>query len=258
MEKPSSEPIKFIPEIDLEAHKPYRNSKYILEMKRLKPDYALALQKALQRGTEHIAGYFEWGENASKWNTWRCLIWIQTQLRDVLPREHFAFFLGPDLVGMGSLIGHLKNRHVQQMYWVSEGFRGQGIGESIALSLERLALINRPYEAVFIEHDSSNTSSGKIPQALGYNFLGTFDSEVHAKKETGLWYSYVKWSNRYSNYSTERLKDLRYAELYCEMVQEMHPAIYEETYKESHLEAKKALALELELAVRTDNQEEVA
>jgi hypothetical protein len=74
MEKPSSEPIKFIPEIDLEAHKPYRNSKYILEMKRLKPDYALALQKALQRGTEHIAGYFEWGENASKWNTWRCLI----------------------------------------------------------------------------------------------------------------------------------------------------------------------------------------
>jgi hypothetical protein len=159
---------------------------------------------------------------------------------------------------MGSLIGHLKSRHVQQMYWVSEGFRGQGIGESIALSLERLALFNRPYEAVFIEHDSSNTYSGKIPLALGYNFLGTFDSEVHAKKETGLWYSYVKWSTRYDNCSTERLKDLRYAELFCEMVQEMQPAIYEETYKESHLEAKKAFELEFELSVRTNDQEDVA
>ena len=42
------------------------------------------------------------------------------------------------------------------------------------------------------------------------------------------------------------------------MVQEMQPAIYEETYKESHLEAKKAFEMEYELTVRTNIQEDVA
>ena len=258
MEKTSSELTKFNPEIDLSQYKPYKNSRFILEMKRLKPDHALALQKALKKGTEHIAGYFEWGKDASTWNTRRCLIWIQQQIKEELPREHFAFFLGPDLVGMGSLVGHLKTRHIQQMYWVSEGYRGQGIGESIALSLERLALLNRPYEAVFIEHDSSNRASGKIPQSLGYEFVGTFDVEIVTDKETGLWYSYLKKSDRYWDCPTERLKDLRFAELFCEMMKEMHPKIYEEIYKEAHLNAKNAFLAITEESVRTNNQEDVA
>ena len=69
MENYSSELIKFLPEVDLTDFKPYGNSKHILELKRLRPEHALVLQKALNRGTDHIAGYFAWAETADKWNT---------------------------------------------------------------------------------------------------------------------------------------------------------------------------------------------
>jgi hypothetical protein len=51
MEKLSFELIKFLPEVDLTDFKPYGNSKHILVLKRLRPEHALALQKALNRGT---------------------------------------------------------------------------------------------------------------------------------------------------------------------------------------------------------------
>ena len=244
MEKITFEPTKFIPQVDLSHFKPYKGSKHVLEMKRLNPRHAMALQRALQVGTSHIVGYFAWAGNASGWSTRDALFWIQQQLRDELPREHFSFFLGPDLVGMGSLVGHEKSRHVQQMYWVSKKFIGQGIGESIALSLENLALIQRPYEGVFIDHDSSNRNSGKIPQSLGYRFIGTYDLDIQAKNETGLWFSYFKKGRRYDDLGNERLKDLRFAILFSEMIMEMHPDLYEETYRDLHLSAIEAFKTE--------------
>jgi len=81
----SSELIKFLPEVDLTDFKPYGNSKHILELKRLRPEHALALQKALNRGADHIAGFFPWAETASGWNTKSALFWIQAQLRQGLP-----------------------------------------------------------------------------------------------------------------------------------------------------------------------------
>lgn len=246
MEKLSSELIKFLPEVDLTDFKPYGNSKYVLELKRLRPEHALALQKALNRGTEHIAGYFAWAERASNWNTKQTLFWIQAQLREEMPAEHFAFFLGNDLVGMGSLRPYGHPRYVQMAYWVATGYLHQGIGESIARTIQAMALKHRPYQYIYINHDSSNRKSGAIPQRLGYKFVETFDSPIHAKLESGFWFSWVKESDRYSQCLNERLMDLRFAELWCQMILEMHPELYIELYKEQHQEALKLFAEERE------------
>ena len=257
MEKISLELIKFLPEVDLTEFKPYKNSKHILEVKRLRPEHALQLQRALNKGTDHIAGYFEWGETASRWNTRQTLGWIFAQINEEWPAEHFAFFLGKDLVGMGSIkpYGHIRN--VQMAYWVSKGFLKQGIGECIAMTIERMALIHRPHQFIYINHDNSNKASGAIPNKLSYEFIETFTSEIHARKETGVWSSWMKESTRYSDCETERLKDLRYAELWCLMIKEMHPDIFLEMYA-TQLEEARSLFIEEKNKVRTNNQVEVA
>lgn len=257
MENLSSELIKFLPEVDLTDFKPYGNSKHILELKRLRPEHALALQKALNRGTEHIAGYFSWAETADGWNTKDALFWIQAQIKQGLPSEHFAFFLGKDLVGMGILGPNGHPRYVQMAYWVTKGYLHQGIGESIARTIQAMALKHRPYQYIYINHDSNNRASGSIPQKLGYTLAGSFDSPIHASMESGFWYSWVKESDRYSECSNERLMELRFANLWCEMIKEMHIDIYVEMYEELHLEGLKLYRKELE-NVRTKNEDEVA
>ena len=248
---------KFLPSTDYSGFKPHRNSKHIIEAKRLKPEYARDLQRALQTGTEHIAGYFSWAVGAESWDTKKALFWIQAQLREPLPSEHFAFYLGKELVGIGSLRPHGHYRSVQMAYWVSKKYKEQGIGKTIAKTMENLAIKHRPYQYIYIDHDSSNRSSGKIPQKLGYKFVGTFESEIHAKKESGLWYSHVKESPRYSECKNERMMDLRFVDLWCRMMLEMHPEIYKEEYSENHALALKEYKIEKE-NVLTKNEDEVA
>jgi ribosomal-protein-serine acetyltransferase len=255
MENHSSELIKFLPEVDLTDFKPYGNSKHILELKRLRPEHALALQKALSKGTEHIAGYFAWAESAHKWTTRNTLFWIQAQLREELPSEHFAFFLGKDLVGMGSLRPYGHPRYVQMAYWVAKGYLHQGIGESIARTIQAMALKHRPYQYIYINHDSSNRKSGAIPQRLGYKFVETFDSPIQAKMESGFWFSWVKESDRYGECLNERLMDLRFANLWCEMIKEMHYEIYLESYEENHQEGMKLYMEELEYVLTKENHD---
>lgn len=252
MSRQSGKRNKFLPSGDFSHLKPHRNTGEFLEAKRLRPENARQLQKALSYGTEHIAGYFAWAENAKGWDTKRCLFWINRILRDKLPTEHYAFFLGEELVGIGSLRPHGHIRSVQMAYWVSKKYTQQGIGKSIAKTMENLAILHRPYQFIFIDHDSSNRSSGKIPQKLDYKFVGTFESTIHAKNETGFWYSWVKESERYSECLNERMRDLRYAILWCEMTFEMHPEIYEEEYAEVHSLALKEYRTEEE-NVRTIN-----
>ena len=237
MSRQSGKRNKFLPSTDYSSLKPHRNTGEILEAKRLRPENARQLQKALSYGTEHIAGYFAWAENAKGWDTKRCLCWIQKIIKDKLPTEHYAFFLGDELVGIGSLRPHGHIRSVQMAYWVSKKYTQQGIGRSIAKTMENLAILHRPYQYIFIDHDSSNRSSGKIPQKLDYRFVGTFETDIHAKSETGYWYSWVKENPRYSECENERMCDLRFAILWCEMTLEMHPEIYKENYADTHIEA---------------------
>jgi RimJ/RimL family protein N-acetyltransferase len=236
-----AELIKFLPELDLTDYKPHKNSMYPLVPKRLRPEHALALQKALKEGTEHIAGYFSWAENAHSWSTKQALFWIQAQLREVLPSEHFVLFLGKEIVGMGSLKPYGHPRNVQMAYWTSKKYLRQGIGETIARTMEGLAFVHRPYQYLYINHDSSNRASGSIPQKLGYGYIDYFDEAITAKSETGLWFSWRKESKRYKDYPTEREQDLRFAELHCLMMKEMYPEYYEREYKKLHMEAVEKL-----------------
>jgi RimJ/RimL family protein N-acetyltransferase len=141
-------------------------------------------------------------------------------------------------------------------YWVAKGYLHQGIGESIARTIESMALNHRPYQYVYINHDSNNRASGAIPQRLGYQLLDTFNTEVSAKLESGFWFSWIKESSRYADCENERLRDLRYAILWCQMIKEMHPDIYMNEYAENHSLALKEYGIEQE-RVRTNNQNDV-
>lgn len=228
------------PDIDLSDYKPYPGQREILTTVKLRPQHAVMLQKAFKEGTEHISGYFAWAEDSKGWSTKRVLFWIQSLLREEWPCEHYLFLLGENVAGMGSIrpMGHV--RHVQMSYWVNKRYLKQRVGETIARTLERLCFESRAYELIYINHDSSNRASGRIPQALGYKYMGHFEDVKHAKSETGLWLSWAKSNPRYEDCYNERLKDLRYVQLFCALMQKMYPETYRTMYEESHLAANKA------------------
>ncbi len=238
------------PDIDLSDYKPYPGQREILTVVKLRPQHTLMLQQAFKEGTEHISGYFAWAEDAKSWSTKKVLFWIQSLLREEWPCEHYLFLLGKSVAGMGSIRPMGNVRHVQMSYWVTKKYLKQGIGETIARTLERLCFESRAYELIFINHDSTNRASGRIPQALDYKYMGTFEDVKHAKSESGLWFSWAKYNPRYEDCVTERLKDLRYVQLFCALMQRMHPDIYESLYKESHRDADLAFEEELNM-VRT-------
>ena len=77
-------------------------------------------------------------------------------------------------------------------------------------------------------------------------------SKVPDVEFVGLWSSWVKENPRYSDCLNERMCDLRYVILWCEMMLETQPKIYVDEYQDTHAEAINNYQIELK-HVRTKN-----
>lgn len=171
---------------------PHRGSRFPLTHRRLRISDALILAKALRKDAKHLSGYVGWTQWSDQWNLKEVQEFVGQRVNDEAPREHFLFFLGEEFVGMGSLapVGQLDE--IQVALWVASKHQGNGIGSRIVATLEWYAFEAIGYSRIFYQHDSSNESSKKLPQKLGFVFSHTFDEEVTARNETGFWYSWVK------------------------------------------------------------------
>ena len=158
----------------------------------LKIEDAQHLFPVMKRSAKMLKGYIGWAKYAPSWDYKTVVSFVNDHINDEFPRFHLIFTIGREVVGFGSLAPMSNPRDVQVALWVGLGHQGRGIGSWIVNVLEFYAFNVFGYDHVFYNHDSSNRSSGKLPQKLGYKFEGTFDEEKHAEKETGLWFSWVK------------------------------------------------------------------
>ena len=181
-----------VEDLDLQSLPNWPGYDYPLVCRELRKTDSKLLYPVMKANAKHLNGYIEWAKYAPSWDFKEVQRFVNDHMNHDLPRFHLLFSIGYDVVGFGSLAPVGKLRDVQVALWVSKDFEGQGIGKWIVTQLEWYAFYIFGYDNVYYQHDASNRRSGKLPSLLGYDFSHSFDEEITAKKETGLWYSWKK------------------------------------------------------------------
>ena len=181
-----------VEDLDLQSLPNWPGHDYPLVCRDLRKTDSKLLYPVMKANAKHLNGYIEWAKYAPSWDFKEVQRFVNDHMNHDLPRFHLIFSIGYDVVGFGSLAPVGKLRDVQVALWVSKDFEGQGIGKWIVTQLEWYAFYIFGYDNVYYQHDASNRRSGKLPSLLGYDFSHSFDEEITAKKETGLWYSWKK------------------------------------------------------------------
>lgn len=186
------EPVDEGSEFDVEPPSNWPGYDYPLAFRFLNESDGVLLYPVMKRSGNALKGYIEWGSDVASWNMAELSKWVRDRANDDLPRCHFLFSIGKEVVGIGSLAPGGHPRDVQVALWVAKGHQGKGIGKWMVTILEFYAFVVFGYDTLYYNHDSSNRNSGKLPAAMGFEFSGTLDMKKSAQKETGLWYSWSK------------------------------------------------------------------
>lgn len=180
-----------------------------LKVERLTPSHAVAMQTMFKAGTNHIADYFVWANDASGWSTKDCLFWIQDLLRAPAPSEHFSFFRGKKMIGMAAIGAFYTGRgeaedskNVQMAYWIGKEHLGKHFGDRIVRIIEKYVFEYRKYQFMHLVHDNTNHNTSHMAVRLGYRFESYYDAEIKARKESGLYYCWVKQNPTMNNVRT--------------------------------------------------------
>jgi RimJ/RimL family protein N-acetyltransferase len=170
----------------------YPGFNHPLYMRRIQPRDSVEFQRIIRDSREHLEGYIGWAEHSANWDFQNINQFVMDHVSAELPREHFVFTLGTQIVALGSLAPMPDPMTIQVALFVRKGFTGKGIAKSVTLSLENYAFEVIGYEQVYYNCDYSNLASSSIPKALGYEYVDLFELPKTSKKETGIWISFVK------------------------------------------------------------------
>jgi RimJ/RimL family protein N-acetyltransferase len=171
---------------------PFPGYEYPLACRELRSTDAQHLFRVMKRSAKHLKGYIGWAKYAPSWDYKTVQQFVNDHVNDSFPRFHLIFTIGKEVVGFGSLAPMGDPRSVQVALWTALGHERRGIGKWIVTVLEWYAFHVYGFDRVYYQHDATNRKSGKLPPALGYRFDHSFDDEVHAMQESGLWMSWVK------------------------------------------------------------------
>ena len=148
--------------------------------------------KAVWKSHKHLRGFVGWAKYSRSWDIKTVSKFVDDHINTPLPNQHFVFFIGSEIVGMGSLLLAYSYHEAQIALWTVDGFQGKGIGKKMVDTLEDLAFRVWGFKNLYYQHDASNESSKRLPQKCGFTFSHTFDTEKSAELESGFWISWVK------------------------------------------------------------------
>ena len=176
----------------LEQAPPWGAYDYPLACRQLRSSDAKHLYPVMKRSAKMLNGFIDWAQYAPSWDFKTVQKFVDDHVNSPYPRFHLIFTIGKQVVGFGSLAPMPNPRHIQVALWVALGYQRQGIGHWIIKMLEFYAFNVYGYDKVFYQHDANNRKSGRLAQSSEYRFSHTFDEEIHAKEESGFWFSWVK------------------------------------------------------------------
>lgn len=174
------------------VNKPWPGYDYPITFRQIEMADTSRLFKVMKRSARAIRGYVQWGSTVNEWNFKQVQQFVHDHVNDEWPRFHLLFFAGKEIVGFGSIAPMENPRTAQVALWVAMGHQGRGIGAWIATVMEWYAFQIFGFDAFYYQFDSSNSRSQALPLKMGYRFSHSFNQEIEAEAETGLWHSYVK------------------------------------------------------------------
>ena len=146
-----------------------------------------ALAAAVARNIEHLRPWMPWiaheplpdEERAALLDTWE-----RSYLDggDVI----YGVFLDSRAIG-GSGLHKRRGPHGLEIgYWIDKEHTNQGIATEVAGALTAAALSVPGVTFVEIHHDKANIASSRVPQKLGYMFVGETQDSVTSPGEVGI------------------------------------------------------------------------
>lgn len=165
---------------------------YPLACRVIKSTDAPLLYPVMKKSAKHLRGYIDWAKYSPSWDIEDVQKFVKDHVESEWPRFHLIFTIGYEVVGFGSLAPVDRDRSCQVALWVGVDHKKRGIGAWIVQVLEWYGFHVFGYDFVYYQYDSSNRKSGSLPRQLGYSYSHTFNDEVHAKDETGYWFSFKK------------------------------------------------------------------
>jgi RimJ/RimL family protein N-acetyltransferase len=103
-----------------------------------------------------------------------------------------VFFIGPEPVAFGSLAPMNSPYDAQVSLAVFYPHQGKGIGKRVVKTLEWYAFTVWGFHNLYYQADDSNVNSKKLAEFCGFTFSHTFEQQIDAEMESGLWSSYKK------------------------------------------------------------------
>ncbi len=157
----------------------------------IRPKHKPALVKAIWASHKQLRGYIGWAKYARSWDVKTISRFADDHINDRPPNQHFLFFIGKEIVGMGSLVSCYTPYDCQIALWVTSGHQGKGIGKEIVNTLKHVAFEVWGFHRLYYEHDAYNQQSKKLPQKCGFRYSHSFDQKKDAEEESGFWFSWV-------------------------------------------------------------------
>ena len=148
---------------------------------------ASILAASVKRNLEHLRPWMPWAAYEPLPMDDR-LVLLNTWEREWLDGGDavMAILLGGDVVGGTGLHRRRGPHGIEIGYWVDKDHLGQGIARDTVSMLTTAALAQSEISFVEIHHDKANVRSARIPEGLGYEFVGESTDTVDAPGEIGI------------------------------------------------------------------------
>lgn len=145
------------------------------------------LSDTVKRNLEHLRPWMPWVADEPLSRGQRLTL-VEAWERDWLDGGDvpMAVFLGEAAVGSTGLHRRRGPHGLEIGYWVDHAHLGQGIATESAAMLTDVALGLNGITFVEIHHDKANVRSARVPERLGYAFIGETTDTVEAPGEVGV------------------------------------------------------------------------
>lgn len=145
------------------------------------------LSATVERNVEHLLPWMPWvAEEPIDREARLALIdsWEQSWLGggDAV----FGVFMHDRVIGGGGLHRRRGPRGLEIGYWIDKDHLNQGLATEAARLLTSAALSVPGIAFVEIHHDKANVPSRRVPEHLGYTFVGESPDEITAPGEVGI------------------------------------------------------------------------
>lgn len=150
-----------------------------IEVVRSRPEHAAASVEAINASLDHLAPWMVWAEAPAELEA------TQRRLTEAIAawddRRDFTFTVidtdGGRVLGGTGLHLRLGRTGLEIGYWVRADAAGRGLATEVARALTTAALAVPEVVRVRISCEVANVRSARVPEKLGYRYLGEFGGD---------------------------------------------------------------------------------